>query len=109
MGWVRHVIIDIAAVVIIGLATFGGQPWAQWVVWVYTPLMLLLKLGAFAGEVTPKQNDVPDWFYHVIYAATVAIFLYHFWYWETAGWVAIWLLSAVAASRGKSITRPAKK
>ncbi len=109
MGWVRHVVIDIAAVAVIALATFGGHPWAKWVVWIYTPLMLLLKLAAMSADVAPKQGDVPDWFYHVTYAVSVVILLYHFWYWEAAGWIAIWLLSVVAASRGRSITRPAKK
>lgn len=109
MGWVRHVIIDIAVVVVIALATFGGQEWAKWIVWIYTPLMLLLKLAALSADVAPKKGDVPDWFYHVTYAASVVILLYHAWYWETAGWIAIWLLSVVAASRGTSITRPTKK
>ncbi|NNE69816.1 MAG: hypothetical protein HKN29_05565 [Rhodothermales bacterium] len=109
MGWLRHVLIDLAVLVVIGLATFGAQPWALWVVWVYTPLMLLLKLGAVATSVTPRQNDVPDWFFHALYAVSVVILLYHLLYWEAAGWVAIWILSVVAASRQSRSTRPKKK
>lgn len=109
MGWLRHVLIDLAILVVIGLATFGGQSWALWVVWVYTPLMLLLKLGAVVSNVTPKQNEVPDWFYHALYAASLVILLYHLLYWEAAGWAAIWVLSVIAASRGRSVTRPKKK
>ena len=101
MGWLRHVIIDIAITVLIGVATFGGQVWAAWLVWFYTPLMVLLKLGAYTAKIPQKPSEVPDWFFHVMYAANLVMLLYHAWYWVAAGWVAIWILSVMIAARSR--------
>jgi hypothetical protein len=109
MGWLRHVIIDFAIVLVILAATFGAYVWAAWIVWIYTPLMLLLKLGSVVSKVTPSASGVPHLFYHVIYAVSVVVLLYHAWYWEAAGWTAIWILSVISEVRGNAPMKKAPK
>lgn len=105
MGWLRHVIIDLAITAFILAATFGGQVWAAWVVWIYTPVMVLLKVGAFAGNVNPKSNEVPMWFFHALYALNLVVLLYYAWYWVAAGWVVIWLVSVATVHRSRPKAR----
>ena len=80
--------------------------WGKWVLFVYTPFMVLMKgVAAFSGSVTtlPKRSraEAPAWFYHVLYGLNVAILLFAGWWLLAAGWLAIWALSAYAASRMK--------
>ncbi|MBO6574149.1 MAG: hypothetical protein JJ896_01935 [Rhodothermales bacterium] len=104
MGWIRHVVIDIAVTLLIAYVAFAGQAWALWVVWIYTGLMLLLKLGAVAGNVPVRSQGVPTWFFHVLYAANVGLLLYAGQLWAAGGWAVIWVLSMIAEAR----SRPAK-
>jgi hypothetical protein len=105
MGWVRHVIIDLVITLCVVLATFFAQGWAAWVVWIYTPAMVLLKIGAIGAKLPQAKDGPPDWFFHVLYAVNVVILLYHGWYWVAAGWVVIWVLSALAAARNRIPTK----
>ena len=110
MDWIKHVIIDIAVTVVIIIAAVTGQVWAQWVVWIYTPFMLLLKLTGFFGSgVTGgfqrTDTDVPPWFYHLLYAINVGVLLIYGWWLVGAGWGLIWVLSYATEQRS---IRPAK-
>ena len=109
MGWLKHVVIDLAVTLVIVVAVVTGQAWAQWIVWIYTPFMLFLKLGAlFGGSLTAQiqQPDVPAWFFHVLYAFNVAVLLFYGWWLGGTGWALIWALSAAAERRPAT---PAKK
>lgn len=104
MGWLKHVILDLAVTAVILVAVLTGQAWAQWVVWLYTPFMLLLKVGAFfGGSLTAqvRQPDVPAWFFHGLYAVNVGALLAYGWWLEGAGWALIWALSAADAHRNR--------
>jgi len=108
MAWIKNAIIDIAVTVVIALLAFTGATWAWWIVAIYTPLMVLLKLFALSGAATAvqqKASDVPTWFYHVLYGANLVLLLVAVFYWAAAGWAVIWLLSVVAESK----RRPSKK
>ncbi len=103
MGWLRHVIVDIAVTVIVLIAVSTGENWAFWVIWIYTPFLLLLKIGALTGGVGRSSEGVPDWIYHLLYATNVLALLYAASYWVAGGWVAIWLISAVVGSRQTTV------
>lgn len=112
MKWIQSAFVDIAITLTIVLWVFGILPeWAQWVVYIYTPLMALLKILAFTtglDKVKTKKtgNEPPPYFYHVLFAINVAALLYaHFAYKHLepgimAGlWVLIWILSALSERR----------
>lgn len=119
MNWIKHVIVDLAVSVLIVLAALLGMMWAKWIVLIYTPLMLILKIVAFLGSNTigqlkQKATGVPGWFYHVLYAVNVLISgMAAFqggeganqWWLIAGGWGLIWLLSIATDLR----TRPVKR
>ncbi len=114
MGWLKHVLIDLAVTVVIVIAAVTGAVWAQWVVWIYTPFMLLLKLiGIFGAGVTAQfkraDAEVPVWFYHALYAVNVGVLLVYGWRLVGAGWVLIWILSVAAERRARSTVGKSKK
>lgn len=102
MSWLKHVLIDLLITLCVVLATFGAIVWAKWVVWIYTPLMVLLKLGALGAKLPQPKDGPPDGFFHVLYGVNLAILLWHAWWWVAAGWAAIWVLSVVAVARGRT-------
>lgn len=105
MKWLRNVVVDLATTVVILLWVVQGWPWAGWVVWIYTPLMLALKIAAlWAGRLLGQsaRGDVPAWFYHFIYAVNVAALLWGRAWILAAMWAAIWALSVLAERRTQS-------
>lgn len=108
MSWIKNAIIDIAVTVVIAVFTFTGATWSWWIIAIYTPLMVLLKLFALSGAaaaVKQKSDQVPTWFYHALYAANLILLLVGLFYWAAAGWAVIWLLSVVVETK----SRPSKK
>ncbi len=105
MSWLKNVVIDIIVTVLIVLVTSNVLPaWADWIVFVYTPFMLLLKAIALFGGVNKiKQkepaDEPPGWFLHVLFAINIAALAYAQW-WITAGlWALIWLFSFIIEKR----------
>lgn len=107
MAWLKSVLLDIAITIFIALATTGVLPWAQWVVWVYTPFMLALKaLAFFAGgfgqvrrKAAPAGETPPQLFFHALYAINLALLATSGW-WITAGqWALIWIFSVLIDRR----------
>lgn len=108
MAWIKNAIIDLGVTAVIAVYAFTGATWAWWIIAIYTPLMVLLKvfgLSSAAAAVQQKASDVPSWFYHILFAANVVLLLRVLFYWAVAGWVVIWILSVVAEAR----RRPSKK
>jgi hypothetical protein len=105
MNWIKSTIVDIAVTACIVAAAFADQEWARWVIWIYTPFILLLKVGAFFASpvvrktVAKKQEEAPEWFYHILYAANVILLATVQWWWLVAGWAAIWTVSFVVSRR----------
>lgn len=98
MGWLKNAVIDIAVTVLIVLVTVNVLPeWTDWIVFIYTPFILLLKATSFFGgiKVKPPQGEEapPVWFFHVLYAINVAALLYSQWWIMGGLWVLIWLFS----------------
>lgn len=110
MNALRHVIIDLIVLAVIFLATVLDVTAAWWAVAVYTPLMLLLKILAYAGGVgagaiRSAKEAPPDWLLHTIYGASVLLLLIDAWYWAAGAWVAIWVLSELAERRAQAARR----
>lgn len=104
MGWIKNVLLDIAVTVVVAVFVFTSADWAYWVVLVYTPFMLLLKLMAVLSRASsPVKKKVeaaaPAWFFHALYGANVVLLLYANWWMMAIGWAGIWLLSAIQESR----------
>jgi len=119
MSWIKHVIIDLAVSLLIVLATTLDLPWARWIVLIYTPFMLILKIVVFLGSrslspLKPQGDAVPRWFYHLLYAINVLFSAFgaystqettaHHWWMIAGGWTLIWVLSIVIEVR----MRPAR-
>jgi hypothetical protein len=114
MSWIKNALIDIGVTVLIVLTAVLDLTWTRWVVLIYTPLMLIMKIVAFLGSASlgtlqRKSDGVPTWFYHVLYAVNVGVmagYAYlsagvparHGWM-LAAGWALIWILSIAAEVR----------
>ncbi len=105
MSWIKNVVVDLAVTLLIALVAAFGLYWAEVVVWIYTPLMLALKVFAlFAGRLTALSKgrgaaEPPPWFFHVLYALNVVLLLIGARWLLAAGWAVIWALSAVQEAR----------
>ena len=104
MEWLKGTVVDIAVTVCIVAAAFFDVEWARWIIWIYTPFILLLKIGSlFAPPVikkgAAKKEEAPEWIYHLLYAVNVVLLLVARWWWLAAGWAAVWLISYIAARR----------
>ncbi len=78
MAWIKNAIIDLGVTAVIAVYAFTGATWAWWIIAIYTPLMVLLKvfgLSSAAAAVQQKASDVPTWFYHFLFAANVVLLL----------------------------------
>ncbi len=113
MNWIKNVVLDIAVTIVIAVWVFTRPEWAYWVIVIYTPLLLLLKLttvssglskvAALAGDTTP------NWFYHVVYASNVILLFIGEWWIVGAGWAIIWLMSMIQESKKASYKTGSKK
>lgn len=110
MDWLKNVLIDLAVTVLIAWAVFTNATWARWIILIYTPLMLLLKiLAAFSGTlalVNRKSDAVPPgWFFHALYLTNIVLLLIGRWWGLAALWSVIWILSIIAERRNVSSSR----
>ncbi len=104
MTWIKNAVIDVAITAVIVAYTLTLAAWGWWIIAIYTPLMLLLKIFALSGaavNVQRKADSVPSWFYHVLYGLNVALLLYSAFVYAAIGWAAIWILSTIAESQSR--------
>ena len=104
MSWIKNALIDLAITAVIAVYAFNGATWGWCVIAIYTPLMVLLKVFALSGAasaVQRKADEVPLWFYHLLFAANVILLFVADFNYAAFGWVAIWLLSVLAESRSR--------
>lgn len=103
MSWLKSVLIDIAVTIIIAFYVFQSPEWGYWIIVIYTPLMLLLKVGALtsgvAQAVKKSDSSAPSWFFHLLYSVNLLLFLIANWWLMAGMWAAIWILSAVQESK----------
>jgi hypothetical protein len=105
MRWLKSVLIDLGVTVVIVVYVLEGPTWSYWVLIIYTPLMLLLKIAALTSGVAPggkKSADTPPvWFFHVLYGINLILLLIAEQFLLAVGWAIIWILSAVLEARNK--------
>lgn len=106
MEWIKQILVDLLALVVIALAVFYEHTVLTYIVYIYTFLMVLARLfslvsGNFRAITEKKVSTAPIWVYHLIYAASTAILLYGRWYIAAAGWLFIWI-TAIIVHRKKT-------
>lgn len=101
MDWLKEIVVDVFALVIIAFTVFYNQIILTYVVYTYTVLMVLARLFSLLSEnfeaITQKKvSQAPIWVYHLIYAVTIIVLLYSKWYITAAGWGFIWISAVIA-------------
>ncbi len=111
MAWLKNALVDLLVTAVIIIYVITNASWGYWVIVIYTPLILLLKVGAIAGGAgkvvrktgKKKESDTaPNWFFHLLYGANFALLLYANWWIMAGGWAVIWILSAVQEARSST-------
>ena len=98
MSWLKDVIVDIAATVLIIITALTSSTVLGFIVWGYTGLLLFVKLLVLVGDdflnlVNKSKTEAPEWFSHLLYATNTGVLLYFQWWYAGAGWALIWMLS----------------
>lgn len=98
MSWLKDVIVDITATLVIIAAVLFPNVIINGIVWGYTGLMLLVKLIVIWGDgfrnlMKKSKTAAPQWFSHLLYAINTGVLLGFQWWYAGAGWALIWLLS----------------
>lgn len=99
MTWLKDAYLDIVVLLIVALLAFYGNAVLEVILWVYTVLLLLSKvLAFFMPSLQRKANatQAPDLFYHIIYAASVALLVYSTNYYLATAWGVIWITSVIS-------------
>ncbi|PIQ62582.1 MAG: hypothetical protein COV99_05575 [Bacteroidetes bacterium CG12_big_fil_rev_8_21_14_0_65_60_17] len=110
MAWIKHVILDLVILAVLAAWTLTGAVWMWWVIAIYTPLLVVLKVAALtmgvSTAVKAKGGDqAPDWFFHVVYGLSLVLMLVAGNMYFAAAWALIWVLSAVGNARNRSSAR----
>jgi hypothetical protein len=98
MSWLKEVIVDIAATVLIIIAVLIEEPILTGIVLGYTGLLLLIKFLVLVGDeflnmMNKTNTDAPKWFAHLLYAINTVVLLFFNWWYAGTGWAIIWILS----------------
>ena len=98
MSWLKDVVVDIIATVVIIAAVLFPNVILSGIVWGYTGLMLVVKLivvmgNGFRNLMKKSKTEAPEWFSHLLYATNTGVLLAFQWWYAGAGWALIWLLS----------------
>jgi hypothetical protein len=104
MAWLKDAYLDIIVLVFICVFAFYTNNIIEVILWVYTGLLLLSKvLVFFMPSLNRKanQSEAPPLFYHIVYALTVAIFIYIAKYYLAGAWLIIWIASMFSSSSTK--------
>ncbi|MCP9292855.1 MULTISPECIES: hypothetical protein [Gracilimonas] len=102
MAWLKDAYLDVLVLLLIAVFAVYTNNILEVVLWVYTGLLLLSKVIAFFMPALQKkadQTEAPPLFYHLIYALTIAIFLYIAKYYLAIAWAAIWLASFISSAK----------
>lgn len=98
MSWLKDVIVDIGATILIIVTVLTSNTILGGIVWGYTGLLLFVKFIALTGEgflnlMDKSQTEAPEWFSHLLYAVNTGVLLYFQWWYAGVGWAIIWGLS----------------
>ncbi len=98
MSWLKDVLVDLAATVLIIAAVLTSHTILSGIVWGYTVLLLFVKLfvlfgDSFSNMINKAKTGAPDWFTHLLYALNTGLLLSFQWWYAGACWATIWLSS----------------
>lgn len=99
--WFKEAFLDLVVTGVILLAVMPAFTWARWIVLVYTPFMLLLKLGAWlaAPHLPRLRRSAPEALFHMLYGLNVLVLLAGRWWGMAAAWALIWTFSIAIERR----------
>ncbi len=95
MQWLKHIVIDLLAPIVIALAVFYEDTTLTYIVYAYTILMFIARFASlmsrnFQKITQRKVSEAPIWIYHLIYFLNVLLLALGMWFITAAGWVFIW-------------------
>lgn len=98
MSWLKDVIVDILATLLIILTVLSNQYFLEVIVLGYTALLLAVKLVVVIGNdfmhvISKAKSEAPEWFGHLLYGINTLILLSFQWWYTGVAWAVIWLLS----------------
>ena len=104
MQWLKHIVLDLFAIIVIALAVFYERNFLSYVVYTYTALLVIARFFSLISEnfsaITKKKvSEAPLIVYHLIYFVNVLILALGQWYITAAGWVFIWIAAAIVQKR----------
>lgn len=98
MSWIKSVLLDIIAFIIIVAFAITANEVLLIIIWVYTGILLIGKILYFFVDflqTKAQKTDVPDWFYHLNYALSVIALAFTGNYYITGAWILVWVLSVI--------------
>ncbi len=98
MSWLKDVIVDIAATILIIATVLTSNSILSGILWGYTGLMLVVKIVAYSADsfstiANKAKTEAPEWFSHLLYAINTIVLLSFQWWYAGVGWAIIWGLS----------------
>lgn len=104
MPWLKHIIVDLLAIVVIALAVFYDSNYLSYVVYTYTFLLVAARLFSLISEnfsaITKKKvSEAPLVVYHLMYLTNILILTIGQWYVTAAGWLFIWIAATIVHNR----------
>ncbi len=104
MQWLKQIVIDLFAIIVIALAVFYETNFLTYVVYTYTALLVIARFFSLVSEnfsaITKKKvSEAPLIVYHLIYLVNVLMLLLGQWYVTAAGWIFIWIAAAIVQKR----------
>lgn len=100
MQWLKQIVVDILATLVIALVVFfDSSPVLEYVVYIYTGLMVLARAFTlfsqnFRAITKKKVAEAPVWIYHLLYFLNTAILIFGTYYIVSVGWAFIWFVAA---------------
>lgn len=102
MAWLKDAYLDLMVLLLIVVYAVYLNNILEVVLWVYTSLLLFSKILAFfmpSLQQKANKTSAPALFYHIIYALTVAIFIYISDFYLAGVWCVIWIVSIFGSPR----------
>jgi hypothetical protein len=97
MKWFKYVVWDVAVTLYILVSVLVKQNWMYLLLMIYTIVMLIARIAAMSGAKTTKlkrtQRQVPEWFFHVLYAVNVTALIWGGRFVLAVLWAGIWGLA----------------
>ena len=114
MKFLRHATIDIAITIFIVIAVFVNSNVLNIALAILTVLLLLARLSVLSNkemskQLSKKQKNVPDLFYHILNGINVALLLGGQKWLLAAAWCVIWYLSWKTLTSARSSSQNRKK